>query len=299
MQRVGEHKIVAAYECNDIERPHFSSRNGGVFDCGRQSVCSGVDTYEEYFGRHSTCKKTDSLQCRLFWLGSHFHLATCVKRDGKPRTRASDRSLSHRNMLTLPVSIICVKYLLHSSGKKRVHFIHQVEKLGWYEYYDCMHPFHNWMRGRIDNASVPIAPSASGWHISIKEPTRIHCDASFSNFEWWKEKNRLERYSTKVTMHFTATCKHEWKLNFSTTAQVKGEQCQQHAHKHDMLQPLKCTYMNEVFPQNRSSRLLRKLRKARTVRLVLPLYPAELTVGYFAAYSLSTSVASASVVEIR
>lgn len=58
MQRVGEHKIVAAYECNDIERPHFSSRNGGVFDCGRQSVCSGVDTY---FGRHSTCKKTDSL----------------------------------------------------------------------------------------------------------------------------------------------------------------------------------------------------------------------------------------------
>lgn len=162
----------------------------------------------------------------------------------------------------------CVKYLLHSSGKKRVHFIHQVEKLGWYEYYDCMHPFHNWMRGCIDNASVPIAPSASGWHIFIKEPTRIHCDASFSNFEWWKEKNRLERYSTKVTMHFTATSKHEWKLNFSTTAQVKGDQCQQYAHKHDMLQPLKCTYMNEVFPQNRSSRrLLRKLRKARTTRI--------------------------------
>lgn len=37
----------------------------------------------------------------------------------------------------------------------------------------------------------------------------------------------------------------------------------------------------------------------KLVRLVLPLYPAELTVGYFAAYSLSTSVASASVVEIR
>ena len=56
-------------------------------------------------------------------------------------------------------------------------------------------------------------------------------------------------YSTKVTMHFTATSKHEWKLNFRTTAQVKGDQCQQHAHKHNMLQPLQCTYMNEVFPQ--------------------------------------------------
>ena len=120
-----------------LQRTNAMISNGHIFPVEMEGcliagakVCAVVETYEEYFDDTAHVKKPNSLQCRLFWLGSHFHLATCVKRDGKPRTRASDRSLSHRNMLTLPVSIICVKYLLHSSGKKRVHFIQQVEKLG-------------------------------------------------------------------------------------------------------------------------------------------------------------------------